>query len=493
MKFAARRTTKLPRPPNNPLRLLGEVARHGRHRTHTIARRPHAEPLSARDDAELSTSGRGRTGLFDQSLLQPAAVTRRRSLRIHRLRRPGRRRDRPRRRPPRQQSNTPCARPRSPNHNCRRQYGSASSDRRRTAASRHICPPPMTAPLPKHCRLRNAPNPIRPAPKVRPRQSIGPPPVYGPPPAGPPSLAPSPNIVPLGAGANFHAHRPIHADVHRPGRRYGRRAQRSANRPPHARRGRELRRRPRRPNLARRTKLRLDPLPHELGRLRQRPRLARRRPAVPHRGGAGHRSATLFGQLHRTLCDGYSRQPRSKRFVLRSPLSRLGRTARWRPRFARLPVGRKRSFDGLRLPRRKRRHQQYLRSADPRVAGGRGQQLSARLQVDRSPTTLATARSWRPRDTSCNSNWNKSSAASSIRGPCSMAGNTCCSASGPITPVGTCSPLRREWASPATIRPIYENFFAGGFSTLRGFDFRGASPVRQRCASRWRVRVAQHA
>jgi outer membrane protein insertion porin family len=26
--------------------------------------------------------------------------------------------------------------------------------------------------------------------------------------------------------------------------------------------------------------------------------------------------------------------------------------------------------------------------------------------------------------------------------------------------------------------PIYENFFAGGFSTLRGFDFRGASPVR---------------
>ena len=28
--------------------------------------------------------------------------------------------------------------------------------------------------------------------------------------------------------------------------------------------------------------------------------------------------------------------------------------------------------------------------------------------------------------------------------------------------------------------PIYENFFAGGFSTLRGFDFRGASPVESR-------------
>jgi outer membrane protein insertion porin family len=27
--------------------------------------------------------------------------------------------------------------------------------------------------------------------------------------------------------------------------------------------------------------------------------------------------------------------------------------------------------------------------------------------------------------------------------------------------------------------PLYDNFFAGGFSTLRGFDFRGASPVQQ--------------
>ena len=27
--------------------------------------------------------------------------------------------------------------------------------------------------------------------------------------------------------------------------------------------------------------------------------------------------------------------------------------------------------------------------------------------------------------------------------------------------------------------PIFENFFAGGFSTLRGFDFRGASPVKE--------------
>jgi outer membrane protein insertion porin family len=25
--------------------------------------------------------------------------------------------------------------------------------------------------------------------------------------------------------------------------------------------------------------------------------------------------------------------------------------------------------------------------------------------------------------------------------------------------------------------PIFENFFAGGYATLRGFDFRGASPV----------------
>jgi outer membrane protein insertion porin family len=30
-----------------------------------------------------------------------------------------------------------------------------------------------------------------------------------------------------------------------------------------------------------------------------------------------------------------------------------------------------------------------------------------------------------------------------------------------------------------THTPIYEHYFAGGFSTLRGFDFRGASPVNQ--------------
>ena len=29
-----------------------------------------------------------------------------------------------------------------------------------------------------------------------------------------------------------------------------------------------------------------------------------------------------------------------------------------------------------------------------------------------------------------------------------------------------------------THTPIYENFFAGGFATLRGFDFRGASPMQ---------------
>ena len=46
---------------------------------------------------------------------------------------------------------------------------------------------------------------------------------------------------------------------HRPGRRYGRRVSESANRPADARRGRELRCRPRRPNSARRTELRYGP------------------------------------------------------------------------------------------------------------------------------------------------------------------------------------------------------------------------------------------
>ena len=32
-----------------------------------------------------------------------------------------------------------------------------------------------------------------------------------------------------------------------------------------------------------------------------------------------------------------------------------------------------------------------------------------------------------------------------------------------------------SWTGPDT--PVYEHYFAGGFTTIRGFDFRGASPV----------------
>ena len=39
--------------------------------------------------------------------------------------------------------------------------------------------------------------------------------------------------------------------------------------------------------------------------------------------------------------------------------------------------------------------------------------------------------------------------------------------------------LYNRSASPASNTPIYERFFAGGFSTLRGFQFRGASPQQQ--------------
>ena len=39
-------------------------------------------------------------------------------------------------------------------------------------------------------------------------------------------------------------------------------------------------------------------------------------------------------------------------------------------------------------------------------------------------------------------------------------------------------PLGADGRSPATNTPIYERYYAGGFSTLRGFAFRGVSPRR---------------
>ena len=37
--------------------------------------------------------------------------------------------------------------------------------------------------------------------------------------------------------------------------------------------------------------------------------------------------------------------------------------------------------------------------------------------------------------------------------------------------------LARNLATSGTQTPIYEHYFAGGFTSLRGYDFRGASPV----------------
>ncbi len=39
--------------------------------------------------------------------------------------------------------------------------------------------------------------------------------------------------------------------------------------------------------------------------------------------------------------------------------------------------------------------------------------------------------------------------------------------------------LRGRFGITGSQTPVFENFFAGGFSTMRGFDFRGASPVKQ--------------
>ena len=75
------------------------------------------------------------------------------------------------------------------------------------------------------------------------------------------------------------------------------RVQETHHRQPDVRRRRQLRRRPDRQHRAQRAQLRHHAAADQLRRPAQRPRLARRRPGVPHRGRARHPAAALHRQL----------------------------------------------------------------------------------------------------------------------------------------------------------------------------------------------------
>ena len=86
--------------------------------------------------------------------------------------------------------------------------------------------------------------------------------------------------------------RPARRRRARPAAALRRHRRRDDDRAVDVRRGDQLRRRAGRLDRLGRAELRLDPLPHQLGRHPQRHGLARRRPAVPHRGRARHPSCS---------------------------------------------------------------------------------------------------------------------------------------------------------------------------------------------------------
>ena len=172
-------------------------------------------------------------------------------------------------------------------------------------------------------------------------------------------------------------------------------------------------------------------LPDELGRLRQRPRLARRRAAVPHRSRARYRSAALLGQLQRAVSVGHASQPRLERLVLRSPLPRLRRATDRRARLARLQwtendlsavvsyrgenvnirnisaqipdlteVLGSNALHGFKLTHRQRHARQrvpgHARPFDPARTGAGDRQLRLSARDPRRPAVLSASRAARP-------------------------------------------------------------------------------------------------
>ena len=277
--------------------------------------------------------------------------------------------------------------------------------------------------------------------------------------------------------ADGHGHRPRRPEQLVQGHpRHGAGGQ---HRQPDVRRGRQLRRRPDRQHRPERAQLRHPPAADQLRRPAQRQRLPRGRPGVPHRGGARHAAAALHRQLPRavpvrharTACgvSGYYYQRQYNEYnedrlggrvtlgrklnqywsVSRAACaSRTSTSATSRLRRRRSTT---RACSRQQLPGRRRASASTYDTPRLVPAADRGQPARRSLRAGASATTP--------------SRWSTSS--------CNKYFTIYQRADGSGRHVLA---LHSQVGWAGTNTPVFERFFAGGFRSIRGFQFRGVGP-----------------
>ena len=225
------------------------------------------------------------------------------------------------------------------------------------------------------------------------------------------------------------------------------------------------------------TQLRHLPPADQLRRHLRRPGLPRRRPGVPHRGRPRHAAAALHasasasrscstgrtasttsGYYYDRLYNEYTEDRFGGRVTLGHQFNRelerqRRRSASRTSTSAMSPVGAPVDYTSVhrqQLPRRpaRRRHLRHPRFV-PAAHRRRHRRRLLRAGLRRLHLPASST---------------------------SRAAGTSRSSSGPTAAASTCWPSRSQFGWAGANTPVYERFFAGGFQSMRGFEFRGVGP-----------------
>ena len=215
----------------------------------------------------------------------------------------------------------------------------------------------------------------------------------------------------------------------------------------------------------------------QLRRLLERPGLPRRRPGVPRRGRARHAAAALHRQLPRAVPVRQPVQPGVSGYYYDRVLQRIQRERARRPRHARPQAQRSTgaSSAAVRVENVGVSNVPLVRSA--RLHDVVGQQLPGRLPGRRHlrhprfvPAADRGQHGRRRRSSRCSatspsrSSTSRRASTSRVYQRADGSGRHVLAARSQVV------------AGPATNTPVFERFFAGGFRSMRGFEFRGVGP-----------------